>query len=258
MNKNNSVKMIVTDLDGTLLKTDKSISENTKAILNRCREAGIKIVYATGRGGSAERVAPNEYFDGKITMNGAVAKVDDVIVYSRLIPYQTARPVLMRCHERRIQITSEISGMHYSNFVVSDIWPLITNYEVVDFAHHKLDAEKIYMPNPTHEVKLFIEQLLSDELYFVVTADGTGQLGQIMHKDATKSKAVSALAQHWNISQSEIVAFGDDLNDIDMLSYTGIGVAMGNSFNDVKVVADYICDTNDNDGIVKWIEERIL
>ena len=202
-------KMIVTDLDGTLLKTDKTISEYTRTILSRCRESGIQFIYATGRGGTAERVAPSELFDGRISMNGAIAKVGDILVYDCLISYQTARPILMSCHKRGMRITSEISGMHYSNFAVSDIWPPITNYEIVDFAHHELDAEKIYTPNPTPDDKLFIESLLSDDLYFVVTADTNGFLGQIMHKNATKAKAVAALANHWSISQSEIAKIMD-------------------------------------------------
>jgi len=65
-----SIKMIVTDLDGTLLRTDKTISERTKDVLRQCRKCGIKVVYATGRGGSAEQRAPSELFDGRISMNG--------------------------------------------------------------------------------------------------------------------------------------------------------------------------------------------
>jgi Cof subfamily protein (haloacid dehalogenase superfamily) len=253
-----NVKMIVTDLDGTLLRTDKTISEYTKNILRKCREKGIKIVYATGRGSSAERVAPNEFFDGRITMNGAIGKIDDDIIYSRLIPYQTARPILMECDKHGINVTSEVNGMHYSNFCVTDFWPLLTNFEIVDFSVHSKDAEKIYTPDPSSEQRLFIEKLLPNELYTVVTKDIAGFLMQIMHKDATKAKAVSALAHTWSVAPSEIVAFGDDLNDIDMLTHFGIGVAMGNALDEVKAVADYICDTNENDGIAKWVEERIL
>ena len=81
-----SVDLIVTDLDGTLLRTDKTISAGTQSILHRCREKGIKIVYATGRGGSETRLIPAELFDGRVIMNGAMAYVDDKVVYSRLIP----------------------------------------------------------------------------------------------------------------------------------------------------------------------------
>jgi len=247
------IKMIVTDLDGTLLKSDKSISEYTKSVLRKCRDLGIKVAYATGRGGSAKRVAPSELFDGQISMNGAVAKIGDEIVYKRLILHRTALPILTACDKHGIKITSENSGMHYSNFSVSDMWPQITNFKIVDFLQHNIDAEKIYTPNPTANDRLFIEQLLSDDLYFVVTTDGDGYLGQIMHKEATKAKAIAALAQHWGITRSEIAAFGDDYNDIDMLQECGISIAVANAINDVKAVAEYICDANDNDGIAKWI-----
>jgi len=250
-----SIKMIVIDLDGTLLKTDKSVSEYTQTILNQCRKLGIKVVYATGRGGSARQVAPSEFFDGEITMNGAVARVSNDVVYSRLIPCQTARPILIACDKRGIKITSEISDMHYSNFVVSDEWPQITDFKVVDFLRHDKDAEKIYLPNTTHEDRKFIEQLLSDDLYFVVT---DGFFGQIMHKDATKSKALSELARRWGINQAEIVAFGNDYNDIEMLRDCGIGVAVANAINEAKAIADYICDVNDRDGVAKWLEENVL
>ena len=79
-----------------------------------------------------------------------------------------------------------------------------------------------------------------------------------MHKDATKANAVAALSRYWNIAQSEIVAFGDDLNDIDLLTYAGVGVAVANALDEVKAVADDICDTNDNDGVAKWLEENVL
>ena len=253
-----SINMVVTDLDGTLLKNDKTISAYSISVLDQIRKSGVKVVYATGRGGSAEQVAPEELFDGRITMNGAIAKISDSTVYGRLIPFQTARPILVSCNRRGMRITSEISGMHYSNFNVSDLWQYITNFQMVDFSLHEMDAEKIYTPNPTPDDIAFINRILPNELYFVVTGDVNGFLGQIMHKDATKGQAVSALANHWGISLSEVVAFGDDFNDIEMLKKCAIGVAVENAIEEVRTVADFICDTNDNDGVAKWLEERML
>ena len=251
------IKMLVTDLDGTLLRTDKTISEYTKNVLAKCRARGIKIVYATGRGGSAERVTPPGLFDGKITMNGAIAKIDGTIIYNSLIPYETARSLLMACDENGIKITSEISGMHYSNFPVTDSWPLLTNYQLTDFSTHKLDAEKIYSPNPTPQEKQFIEKHIPKGLYSVSTSDITGSLLQIMNKDATKAKAVAALAHVWNIDPSEIIAFGDEENDIDMLEYAGVAVAMGNALDEVKAVCGHVCLTNDEDGLARFVEKII-
>lgn len=67
-----------------------------------------------------------------------------------------------------------------------------------------------------------------------------------------------AIANEFNIDKSEIVAFGDDMNDKEMLVSMGSGVAMGNAIEEVKVIADYICDTNDNDGVAKWLDENII
>lgn len=250
------IKMVVFDLDGTLLRTDKSISERTKEVLRRCQNKGIKTVYATGRGSSADVVVPSELFDGKITMNGSVAKMVDEAVYSSLIPCLTARPFLMACNERGLKMTSEITGKHYTNFTIPDEWTdVVNNWKITDFSIHERDAEKIYTYDLTPEDIAFITKILPDDLYMVMAVDG---LAMIMHKDATKAKAVSALAERWEIVQSEIASFGDDLNDIDLLAHAGISVAMGNALESVKAAADHICDTNDNDGVAKWLEENIL
>lgn len=67
-----------------------------------------------------------------------------------------------------------------------------------------------------------------------------------------------AIANEFNIDKSEIVAFGDDMNDKEMLVSMGSGVPMGNAIEEVKMIADYICDTNDNDGVAKWLDENII
>jgi len=251
------IKMIVTDLDGTLLRTDKTISKKSLATLARCRDADIKVVYATGRGTSADQVAPAELFDGRITMNGAIAMIGDNVIHNCTVPYQTARPILVACDERGMRIASESGDTHYANFNVSEKWRFISCVEMSDFSQHDKDADKLYVLNPTPEEILFIKEMLPDDLYFVTTADANGFFGMILHRDATKAKAVEALAKHWNVHASEIVAFGDDFNDIDMLIFAGAGVVMENAVDEIKSVADYICDSNDDDGVAAWLEGRI-
>jgi len=77
-------------------------------------------------------------------------------------------------------------------------------------------------------------------------------------KGADKCNGVKALVDINGISLANIAAFGDDHNDVEMLRECGIGVAVANAIEEVKAVADYICDTNDNDGVAKWLEKRIL
>ncbi|MCL1819325.1 MAG: HAD family hydrolase [Oscillospiraceae bacterium] len=245
--------MIVTDLDGTLLKDDKSVTEFTRNVLKQCRAKGIKTALATARG-HPEKLVPVELFDGRITNNGAVIIADNV-VYRRNMSYQEARPLLMACDKRGLKMTSQDIDMHYTNFDISAIWPHIKGFEIVDFSKHEIDSDKICMENGSPDDIEFMRQNLSDNMYLTVTRDN---LAMVMHRDATKSKAVATLAKHWGIEQEEIAVFGDDMNDIDMLEYAGAGVAMGNALDEVKTAAGYICDTNENDGLAKWLEENAL
>jgi Cof subfamily protein (haloacid dehalogenase superfamily) len=248
-----TIKMIVTDLDDTLLRRDKTVSEYTRDVLRRCRKKGIKTVIATGRG-HPDVVAPTELFDAIIANNGANI-YDGAIELRRCISYAEARPLLLACNEHGLRLTSQFGGMHYTNFDVSKIWPHIKNFHIVDFASHALDSEKICVEGVTPEDAAFIERHLPNDMYLKVTRDG---LGMVMHRKATKSAAIAELAGRWEITQNEIAAFGDDSNDIDMLIHAGVSVAMDNALDEVKSAADYICDTNSNDGVAKWIEANIL
>jgi len=72
-----------------------------------------------------------------------------------------------------------------------------------------------------------------------------------------KGNAVKKLCEHYNVLPEEVIAFGDNLNDISMIKYAGLGVAMGNAEEKLKIIADYVTDTNDNDGVAKAIYKFI-
>ena len=79
-----------------------------------------------------------------------------------------------------------------------------------------------------------------------------------MHKDATKLKGIKKALDYYSIELSETVSYGDDYGDIDMLRACGIGVAVENALPIVKEAADYITETNDDDGVAKWINVHVL
>jgi len=250
------IKLIVTDLDGTLLRTDKTISAYTEHILRQCRAMGIKVVYATGRGHSADGLTPPELFDGNAINNGAVAMVGNAVVYDRLIACEISRPLLLACDTRGLLVGAQRHRLYYTNFDAAELWgPFYTDFEMVDFVQHDIDAEKIFVENCSPDDAAFIESHLPDELYLTVARDG---LAMVMHREATKSNAVAALARHWDIAPAEIVAFGDELNDLDLLKYAGIGVAMSNALDEAKAAADVICRSNDEDGAARWLEANLL
>ena len=252
-----NIKMIVTDLDGSLLRDDKTISERSLSALKKCRETGIKIAYATGRGISAETLAPSEFFDGYVRMNGATANLSvcKTLIYSRLLPIHKVRDLLIEADNIGVKIAVEVSGMNYSNFNITEQWAGALQYEIADFNTLDIEIEKIFAVADTPQaVELFKSKMPRDTNLYI-SRDGFAML---MHEEARKSNAISALASHWGISPAGIIAFGDDANDIDLFQYVGTAVAMGNGLDEVKAVADYICDTNENDGIGKWLERNVL
>jgi len=252
-----NIKMIVTDLDGTLLREDKTVSQRTVSALEECRAKGIKTVYATGRGGTSANIAPVALFDGAVVNNGALAYAGDKLIYSKLIPIENVRNLLVACDNAGFGISAECGGVHYVGVNAIAVWPWLQhfNHKVVDFNKHDIDVEKLYTTTDTPKVLDIIQQHLTNDIHLFESLDG---YAMIMHKEATKSSAISILAKHWNIKQKEIIAFGDDMNDIDLLEYSNIGIAMGNAIDDVKAAANEICDTNDNDGLAKWLEENVL
>jgi hydroxymethylpyrimidine pyrophosphatase-like HAD family hydrolase len=92
--------------------------------------------------------------------------------------------------------------------------------------------------------------------YYRVTGE---ELTDILPKSASKWNAILFLSEKWSIKNSEIICFGDDYNDIEMLSVPCvISVAVENALDEVKAVSDYICGSNDEDGVAHWLEEYVL
>ncbi|MCL2874531.1 MAG: Cof-type HAD-IIB family hydrolase [Defluviitaleaceae bacterium] len=252
----NNIKMIVTDLDGTLLRDDKTISERTLSTLKKCRKKGIKVVYATGRGISAEKLVPSELFDGYVRMNGATAFLSgcEIPVHSRLLPISEVRDLLIEADKLGIKIAAEVTGMNYSNFDITEHWPWIESNEAADFTTLDIEIEKIFAIADTSMLELF-KTKTPKNTHLHISRDN---FVMIMHEEARKSNAVAALVNHFGLNSSEIAAFGDDSNDIDLLKYVGVGIAMGNAIDEVKAVADCMCDSNENDGLAKWLEKNVL
>jgi len=80
----------------------------------------------------------------------------------------------------------------------------------------------------------------------------------ISEKSVSKLKSIEATAKYFGLALSDVAAFGDDFNDVDMLKECGVGVAVSNAIDEAKAAADFICESNDEDGVAKWIEENIL
>lgn len=251
------VKMIITDLDGTLLRSDKTVSKYTMSIFRSCINKGIKIALATARPIRAVKMLNIPLsFDAAIYHNGAVINTDEGNFHYG-ISSQVTKDIILAAlqNDAQARLCIEIDDKIYGNSDPSDIWPGI-EINLTDFGNlPSAPADKIILLTADIDKLSAISKVLSENMYLEISEN---TVGMIMHKDATKSNAIKQLTESFACSIDEVVAFGDDHNDVEMLRNCGMGVAVANAIDKVKAAADCICDTNDNDGVAKWIEENVL
>jgi Cof subfamily protein (haloacid dehalogenase superfamily) len=247
--------MIITDLDDTLLRSDKTISDFTVGVLKKCRAAGLKVVFATARSTQASvafcaRFMPDIF----VGYGGALVLAGDEVIHRFDIPPDIANGIIKMCLE-----TPEITGIHAINESVAlsnNAEPDMRHYQYTDFIHEKTNSYLKISLNATDPVA--VENIAShfpmcDMLRY------TGEdLYRFANREAVKWNAVKAIADHYNIGTDTFVAFGDDVNDVEMVAKCGVGVAVNNAIDGVKAVARYICGSNNDDGVALWLEEHIL
>jgi Cof subfamily protein (haloacid dehalogenase superfamily) len=257
--ENQPVKMVVMDLDGTLLNKDKKITPYTLSILEKCRKKGIKIALATARSEkSAERYLDLVNPDYAILNSGALVMVGTEVIYKKKMSAETINGIIaeLRQSEKSGEITVETDGTYY---VSSDEPAWHEDYAhgvYYDFsqglseAGYKITAE-IFDTHTAYDIrKKFPEcrmTAFTGEGWYCFT-----------HKDTEKSAAVEILANAVKIHLFEIAAFGDDYNDLKMIQKCGRGIAMANGVDIIKLAANDICGSCDDDGVAKWLEVHVL
>jgi Cof subfamily protein (haloacid dehalogenase superfamily) len=263
------IKMLVIDLDETLLNTDKTISLFSEDVLKIACSTGIKIVFATARPFRAiKHYLLQVQCAAIICHNGAITFLDGKRIGKGYgVPINEARQILTSLQNKYPykKLSVEINDLIYANFDVVEFWGKtskdreILNASTIqtDFSNlPDIDADKVLIEIDSENEYEETMTLLPPSLYGQFS-DGR-KLCLVMNRYATKLNAIKLLAYHWGISKSEIAAFGDDYNDIEMIEYCGIGVAMKNAIKEVLQVADVVTDTNNNDGVAKYILDQLL
>jgi len=259
----NKIKMLVFDLDDTLLTTEKTITPRAVKAIQACKAKGMRIGYITGR---ARPVKDEIFFTGKYNLpcdfiayyNGAEICAGNISIESSVIPYDCAMQIIRGLIETypNAQISVKNEPWSYSS-KSGENWNIETKekvkctiYDLPDY-----DVQRILIKFGENDDKNKLNNFMTEETIFFVTHDGSAM---IINKNATKERALKKAAEYFSIELSGIIAFGDDITDIEMLKTAGIGVAMDNAISAVKESADYICGLNDNGGAAIWIEENIL
>ncbi len=265
-------KLVALDMDGTLLNSQGKISEKTKQTITAAREKGIVVVLASGRPLEGMTDALNELNmtsndDYVLCYNGSlVQRVESQsVIRSQLLLGSDAKNIASLSHDFGVHVHgfSRRQGLitpennHYTQHEATINGLDITE---IDFAELDNNEEilKVMMIDEPELLSKAIAQLpaaLYDQYTIVQSAPF---FLEFMNKNSNKGAGVKALAEHLGIDASEVICMGDAGNDHHMLEYAGLGIAMGNATDDTKAIANYITDSNNDDGVAKAIDKFIL
>ena len=268
------IKLIAFDLDGTLLRDDKSITERSLRALAAAHDRGVLIVPATGRiykGVPAPlRLAPFSHY--YITINGALvydAKKDAALYRAempneltlRLMEHMDTLDVIYDCYKDDWGYVSrsmyERAGEYIADRGILDLF--YRSRTPVDDLKEFLRADggsvqKAQMHFRDMRAKKKELEILPALFPEVAVSTSVPTNIELNIRAANKGAALLALCAALGIAPEETLAFGDGTNDLTMIRAAGCGVAMGNADFSVKAAADTVCDDNEHDGLAKYLE----
>lgn len=249
-------KLLLFDLDGTLLRSDKIISQTTLKQLQKCRKKGVLIGVSTSRGEpNALSFIRELQPDVLITSGGAIVKYNGEYIYRAEFTKEETMRMITTAREvcgMDCEITIDTIDSHYWNYKIN---PKKQDHSWGDSSY--TDFKDFGKPSLKMCVEIFedsqarrLQELLND-CDCIRFSDGYWY--KFTKKEATKERAIMQVCSVCGINTEEIIAFGDDYADIGMLKLCGKGVAMGNAIDEVKEKADLVIGSNDEDGIAKYL-----
>ena len=267
-----TVKLIASDLDGTLLTDKKELSSGTRKALDMAAAQGIYIVPATGRSFESVPAMIREYqgVEYLITANGGAvySTVEKRRIYQQLLRPESVKAAIAVRKREQMVMEVVIDGVPYAEeeYVRDPIRYLATEYgakyiratrrpvkDIFQFAaEHVAELDSISFVC-SHEDRDRLYRSLEDEIPDIYVTSSVSNLLEIGHKNAGKGKTLLWLLDYLGISPEEVMAFGDADNDSSMLKAVKYGFAMGNATENCKKSAAYLTGTNTEDGVASAI-----
>lgn len=262
------IRLVALDLDGTLLNSQYQLSPKTKQVVQAIRDAGIMVTLATGRMYPSAVPYARELAISLplITYQGAVIRRLDSpqVLYERLLPLAWARQVIEAAQGAGYAVNAYIDdNLYVSTMSPGAEWYAKTFgvevHAVGDLAHYlPKDVQKILVMGSEEDLDAFwktAQKRWGEHIY--ITKSHPNFL-EFMNTEATKGRALRALATQLGTDLSSTLALGDSYNDIEMFGLAGVAVAMENAKPQVKAAADFVAPPNDDDGAALALEELLL
>lgn len=259
------IKLIATDIDGTILKHNFEFNVEVKDCINDLTKHGVQVVLVTGRMHSATTYIAEELgLDTPIvSYQGGLIRHNDETLYEKNLNPERAREIITWAKENDVhlnlymqdqlyvekddEVVRRYTGERKAGFVVKSFDELeldkINKLLAVDFEdYERVTRWKDYLSATFKDVD-FVKSMP----YFC----------EVSHPEATKYHAVKFLTEYYELEQEEVLTIGDQDNDINLLKAGGVKVAMGNATENLKAVADYVTDTVGNNGFIKAVEKFV-
>ncbi len=261
------IKMVATDIDGTILGESFEFSPAVVECIKNLSEKGIKVVLVTGRMHlAALKLAQKLGLKTPIVsyQGGLIKEQNGETLYQKNLNPERAKEVIKWAKNNNVHINLYMDDVLYvenDNIAIKRytgerfIPYKVCNFDDLDINNvNKILAIDF---NDANRVTGWVEILknLMPELYIVKS---TPYFCEVSNRQPKKTCAVEFLQNYWGLNKEQILCIGDQNNDIELLKSGGIAVAMGNATEDLKSVADYVTDTIDNDGFVKAMEKYCI
>lgn len=268
-------KMIYSDLDGTLLNSKKEISKVNRDVISKLDEKGIIFGIATGRIYPAAKMYSKE-----LNLNSPIICCNGALVVDPRNGHAVISNTIENSKVKEIISIIKKYDVYFHFYTIDTIYAEEEKYIVKYFKELSKDKEEDEKVKTV--VKSSIEDLITDEmeifkvgvfvddslesnnmikeLLLIEGVSGYKSLGymfDIVLNGVDKGRALEQLGELLNVKREEIMVFGDNENDINMIKYAGMGIAMENAGEDVKSVSDYIAKSNNEDGIFHAVEHFI-
>ncbi len=265
-------KLIVSDMDGTLLTDKKEITESTKQAIGKLNQHGAHFTIATGRIYPAAKMYSDDLgiTTPMICCNGAVIidPVSDEVLYGHVIDKETGIAVIDICEKYGVYYHLYDKDTIYSNVlerVIAYFREVSKNLPEKYQVKTKVvpDTRALFDETSIYKVGIHYDNTekaleMRKELEALSGVSGFKSLDvmyDVMARGANKGTALTQLCESLDIPLSQVVAFGDNENDLEMLQTAGFGIAMENAEDFVKEVADHVTYPNESEGVRLAIEE---